>query len=71
MERRPTEYLQPIEGFVYHELDLQNRQMLGDNADCSICLTEFRNGNLVVQTRCGHHYHYVCLIRAMTRSSVG
>lgn len=67
MERRVTDALQPVEGFVYNELSENNRAYLGHVTDCSICLSDYRMGNLTVTTGCAHHYHYGCLMRALTR----
>mmetsp|Transcript_17712 Transcript_17712/g.38642 ORF Transcript_17712/g.38642 Transcript_17712/m.38642 type:complete len:273 (+) Transcript_17712:257-1075(+) len=35
------------------------------NAECSVCLDEFKNADLVNALPCGHHFHLTCIRRAM------
>lgn len=37
--------------------------------DCPICHGEYENGTLLTQTRCGHVYHYVCLVPSLLRGN--
>ena len=48
MERRPVDYLQPYRGFTYTELNAENRGILNNEQQCSICMADFVNYGIVL-----------------------
>ena len=37
------------------------KHILGINDTCPICLNQFDSGRIIHRTKCGHHYHPMCI----------
>lgn len=61
-------FLYQIEGITHRRLRAAEIPQLRE-ATCPICMADFLEGTVASMTRCGHIFHYHCLVPCFFRGS--
>jgi hypothetical protein len=49
--------------FIYLTKILSNKENLGDNLQCAICMDDFKENDDAKRLPCSHHFHEDCISR--------